>query len=179
MPDSPQLALELNQAFQRAFELAKTRRHEDVALEHLLLALLDDVHAAKVLRGCGVKLDALRTDLEAALGKVFEVVPAGETFQPHSTLGFVRVVERSLVHAFSSGKQTVQGGELLPAFLEEESSHARQLLEKHGVKRLALFHHDPGRDDYLDPRATELRRALDGPRCAAEHRVEHHRRGDQ
>jgi ATP-dependent Clp protease ATP-binding subunit ClpA len=28
---------------------------------------------------------------------------------------------------------------LLPAFLEEESSHARQLLEKHGVKRLALL----------------------------------------
>jgi len=139
MPDSPQLSLELNQAFQRAFELAKTRRHEDVALEHLLLALLDDAHTAKVLRGCGVKLDALRTDLEAALSRVFEVVPAGEAFQPHSTLGFVRVVERSLVHAFSSGKQTVQGGELLPAFLEEESSHARHLLERHGVKRLALL----------------------------------------
>ena len=139
MPDSPQLSPDLNQSFQRAFELAKARRHEDVALEHLLLALLDDAHASRVLKGCGVKLDGLRADLEAVLGKAFESVPAGEAFQPHSTIGFVRVVERALVHAFSSGKRSVQGGELLPAFLEEESSHARQLLEQHGVRRLALL----------------------------------------
>jgi len=139
MPESPQLSPELNHGFQRAFELAKARRHEDVALEHLLLALLDDAHAAKALKGCGVKLDALRHDLESALEMLFERVPEGEEFQPHSTLGFVRVVERALVHAFSSGQKEVRGGELLPAFLEEESSHARHLLEKHGVKRLALL----------------------------------------
>ncbi len=147
MPNSPQLSPELNQGFQRAFDLAKTRRHEDVALEHLLLALLDDAHASRALKGCGVKLDGLRADLEAVLGRAFETVPEGEAFQPHSTLGFVRVVERALVHAFSSGKGMVQGGELLPAFLEEESSHARQLLEQHGVKRLALLKvlsHGPG-----------------------------------
>jgi ATP-dependent Clp protease ATP-binding subunit ClpA len=147
MAESPQISPELNQGFQRAFELAKSRRHEDVALEHLLLALLDDAHASRALKGCGVKLDSLRADLEAVLGKVFEQVPEGEAFQPHSTLGFIRVVERTLVHAFSSGRLTVQGGELLPAFLEEDSSHARQLLEHHGVKRLALLKvlsHGPG-----------------------------------
>ncbi|WP_243286904.1 ATP-dependent Clp protease ATP-binding subunit ClpA [Geothrix terrae] len=139
MPESPQISADLNQGFQRAFELAKARRHEDVALEHLLLALLDDPHAARALKGCGVKLDALRRDLEAALERLFEPVPEGEEVQPHSTLGFVRVVERALVHAFSSGRKEVRGGELLPAFLEEEASHARHLLEKHGVKRLALL----------------------------------------
>ncbi len=139
MSDSPQLSPELNQGFQRAFELAKARRHVDVALEHLLLALLDDAHAARALKSCGVKLDTLRADLEAVLGKAFETVPEGEAFQPHSTLGFVRVVERALVHAFSSGRKDVRGGELLPAFLEEESSPARHLLERHGVKRLALL----------------------------------------
>jgi ATP-dependent Clp protease ATP-binding subunit ClpA len=139
MPDSPQLSPELNQGFQRAFELAKARRHEDVALEHLLLGLLDDAHATKALKGCGVKLDALRADLERVLETLFEPVPAGEAFSPHSTLGFVRVVERALLHAFSSGQKVVRGGELLPAFLDEEASHARHLLETHGVKRLPLL----------------------------------------
>ncbi|WP_243295705.1 ATP-dependent Clp protease ATP-binding subunit ClpA [Geothrix mesophila] len=139
MPESPNISKDLNQGFQRAFDLAKARRHEDVALEHLLLALLDDPHAAKALKGCGVKLDTLRRDLEAALERLFEPVPEGEEVQPHSTLGFVRVVERALVHAFSAGRKEVRGGELLPAFLEEEASHARHLLEKHGVKRLALL----------------------------------------
>jgi ATP-dependent Clp protease ATP-binding subunit ClpA len=147
MADAPQISPELNQGFQRAFDLAKSRRHEDVALEHLLLALLDDGHAAKVLKGCGVQLDGLRADLEAVLDRAFETVPGAEAFQPHSTLGFVRVVERGLLHAFSAGRPTLRGGELLPAFLEEESSHARQLLERHGVRRLALLKvlsHGPG-----------------------------------
>ena len=139
MPEAPELSAELNQGFQRAFELARARRHEDVALEHLLLALLDDPHAAQALRGCGVNLDALRRDLEATLEARFEQVPEGEDFQPHSTLGFVRVVERALLHAFSAGRPKVVAGELLPAFLDEEASHARNLLERHGVKRLALL----------------------------------------
>jgi ATP-dependent Clp protease ATP-binding subunit ClpA len=139
MPETPQLSAGLNQTFQRAFETARARRHEDVALEHLLLALLDDPHGARALKGCGVKLEALRADLEKVLASAFETLPEGETLQPHSTLGFVRVVERALVHAISAGRQDVQGGELLPAFLEEEESPARHLLEKHGVKRLALL----------------------------------------
>ena len=139
MPKTPQLSPELNQGFQRAFDLAKARRHEDVSLEHLLLALLDDVHAGRTLRSCGVKLSTLREELEAALAKSFEPVPGEEALQPHSTLGFVRVVERTLLQAFSAGRKVVQGGELLPAFLEEEASPARFLLEKHGVQRLPLL----------------------------------------
>ena len=138
-PEAPQISFELNQGFQRAFELAKMRRHEDVALEHLLLALLDDPHAAQTLQGCGVKLTSLRRDLDALLAKHFAPVPEGEPFQPHSTLGFIRVVERSLVHALSSGRLEIRGGELLPAFLEEDDSPARHLLEQHGIKRLALL----------------------------------------
>jgi len=136
---SPDLDPELNRGFQRAFELARARRHEDVALEHLLLALLEDSHAARVLKACGVKVPALRADLEAVLDRSFERVPEGEPVQPHSTLGFVRIVERALMHALSAGQRSIRGGELLPAMLEEPDSPARHLLEQHGVKRLALL----------------------------------------
>jgi ATP-dependent Clp protease ATP-binding subunit ClpA len=136
---SPELDPELNRGFQRAFELARARRHEDVALEHLLLALLEDAHAAAALKACGVKLAGLRADLEAVLDRAFERMPGSEVVQPHSTLGFVRVVERALMHALSAGQRTVRGGELLPAMLEEPDSPARHLLEQHGLKRLALL----------------------------------------
>ncbi|HEX9010372.1 MAG TPA: AAA family ATPase [Holophagaceae bacterium] len=136
---SPELDPELNRGFQRAFELARARRHEDVALEHLLLALLEDSHATAALKACGVKQAALRADLEAVLDRAFERVPGSEVVQPHSTLGFVRVVERALMHALSAGQRTVRGGELLPAMLEEPDSPARHLLEKHGMERLPLL----------------------------------------
>ena len=155
---SPELDPELNRGFQRAFELARARRHEDVALEHLLLALLEDSHAAKVLKACGVKAQALRADLEAALDRSFERVPEGEVVQPHSTLGFVRVVERALMHALSAGQRSIRGGELLPALLEEPDSPARHLLEQHGVKRLALLKalsHGPAAPGKAKPAPTE------------------------
>ena len=175
MPESPHISADLNQGFQRAFELAKARRHEDVALEHLLLALLDDAQAAKVLKGCGVKPDALRRDLESALETLFEAVPEGEEFQPHSTLGFVRVVERALVHAFSAGQKEVRGGELLPAFLEEEASHARHLLEKHGVKRLALLKvlsHGPAASKAKAPAKKQAEEAEEDEGTVAENPLE-------
>ncbi len=139
MPEAPQISKGLDKSFQRAFELAKARRHEDVALEHLLLALLDEPHAAGILRACGVDLEQLREELEGILALAFEAITEGEPPHPHSTLGFVRVVERALLHSLSAGKSAIQGGELLPGFLEEESSPARHLLEKHGVRRLPLL----------------------------------------
>ena len=166
---SPGLDPELNRGFQRAFELARARRHEDVALEHLLLALLEDSHAAKVLKACGVKALALRADLEAILDRSFERVPEGEAVQPHSTLGFVRVVERALMHALSAGQRSVRGGELLPAMLEEPDSPARHLLEQHGVKRLALLKvlsHGPAAPGKAKPAPTEGAEVEEAPVAA-------------
>ena len=56
---SSELEFCLNEAFQRARE----RRHEFMTVEHLLLALLDNPTAAKVLRACGADLNALRRQL--------------------------------------------------------------------------------------------------------------------
>ena len=50
----------LEKTLRRALSLANERRHEYATLEHLLLALIDDVDSAAVLRACGVDLDALR-----------------------------------------------------------------------------------------------------------------------
>ena len=54
-----ELELTLNNAFREARE----QRHEFMTVEHLLLALLDNASAAKVLRACGANLNALHTDL--------------------------------------------------------------------------------------------------------------------
>ena len=49
----PSFARELEQTLHNALSEASRRRHEYATLEHLLMALIDDEHASKVMTACG------------------------------------------------------------------------------------------------------------------------------
>ena len=49
----PSFARELEQTLHNALGEASSRRHEYATLEHLLLALIEDVHAGRVMEACG------------------------------------------------------------------------------------------------------------------------------
>ena len=48
----PSFSTTLEQAIHAALALANARRHELATLEHLLLALIDEPDAAKVMQAC-------------------------------------------------------------------------------------------------------------------------------
>lgn len=131
------LNLELEVTLNLAFKDARASRHEYMTVEHLLLALLDNREAAKVLRGCDVDLDVLRQDLgvfiKANTPHLSEHLDNVET-QP--TLGFQRVLQRAVFHGQSSGKDEVGGANVLVAIFSETDSHAVYLLQQHDVQRL-------------------------------------------
>jgi ATP-dependent Clp protease ATP-binding subunit ClpA len=56
----PSFSNSLEQAIHSALAIANARRHELATLEHLLLALIDETDAAKVMKACSVDLDELR-----------------------------------------------------------------------------------------------------------------------
>ena len=57
----PSFAPALETTLHKALEAASSRRHEYATLEHLLLALIDDEHASKVMGACNVDLGELKT----------------------------------------------------------------------------------------------------------------------
>jgi ATP-dependent Clp protease ATP-binding subunit ClpA len=57
------LSKELETTLNQAFKSAREQRHEFMTVEHLLLALIDNPTAAKVLRACGADLNQLRRQL--------------------------------------------------------------------------------------------------------------------
>ena len=61
----PSFARELEQTLHNALGEASKRRHEYATLEHLLIALVDDEHASKVMSACGVNRDELRATRQA------------------------------------------------------------------------------------------------------------------
>lgn len=131
------LNLELEVTLNLAFKDARSSRHEYMTVEHLLLALLDNREAAKVLRGCGVNLDVLRHDLRTFIDNTTPVLPeTAEDIETQPTLGFQRVLQRAVFHGQSSGKQDVGGASVLVAIFSEADSHAVYLLRQHNVQRL-------------------------------------------
>ena len=59
------LSKELEYTLNAAFREAREKRHEFVTVEHLLLALVDEPDAAKVLKACGADMEKLRAELTA------------------------------------------------------------------------------------------------------------------
>jgi ATP-dependent Clp protease ATP-binding subunit ClpA len=131
------LSKDLESNLNSAFKGARARRHEFMTVEHLLLALLDNDAAAKVLRACGADLGQLRAELAEFVETTTPVIPAddGER-ETEPTLGFQRVLQRAVFHVQSSGKSEVTGANVLVALFSEQESQAVYLLKKQNIARI-------------------------------------------
>ncbi len=130
---------ELESTLRLATEEARQRRHEHVTLEHLLLALLKDPVALRILRACGAKLPDLKRELEEHLSTSQPQLAEDEPREPEFTRAFQRVLERAAMQVQSSGKDQIDSGSVLVAMYRERDSQALFILERQGVSRLDLL----------------------------------------
>ncbi len=130
------LSKELEVTLNMAFKAAREQRHEFMTVEHLLLALLDNPTAAKVLRACGGDLNQLRQQLSDFIRESSPILPDDEDRDTQPTLGFQRVLQRAVFHVQSSGKKEVTGANVLVAIFGERESQAVYLLNQQNVARL-------------------------------------------
>nr|MBC8242406.1 ATP-dependent Clp protease ATP-binding subunit ClpA [Alphaproteobacteria bacterium] len=130
------LSRNLEQTLHRALAHATERRHEYATLEHLLLSLTEDPDAIAVFNACGVVVDDLREALLAFVDtELFDIVSEDAT-EPKPTAGFQRVVQRSVIHVQSSGREEVTGANILIALFSERESHAVYFLQVQDMSRL-------------------------------------------
>jgi len=131
------LSKELESTLNTAFKGARSKRHEFMTVEHLLLALLDNESAASVLRACGADLAALRRDLAEFVDSTTPLIPEGdEERETQPTLGFQRVLQRAVFHVQSSGKSEVTGANVLVAIFSEQESQAVYYLKQQSIARI-------------------------------------------
>jgi ATP-dependent Clp protease ATP-binding subunit ClpA len=135
------ISKELEATIQLAFEEARRRRHEFVTLEHVLFALLKDPVAARILKACGADLRRLQRELEQFFEDNLKALPDGSDQEPQQTAAFWRCLQRAAMHVQSSGKQHIDGGNLLVAFFREPESQAVFLLSQEGVRRLDVLNY--------------------------------------
>ena len=159
----PRLTPSLETALEKALTLASERDHEYATLEHLLLALTEDEHAAEVMGACKVDIEALTTDLVRYLDEELSslIVEEGDgRVQP--TAAFQRVVQRAILHVESSGRDEVTGANVLVSIFSERESHAAYFLQEQDMTRYDVVNYishgvakQPGMSRPSSPRGAE------------------------
>ena len=134
---SKDLELTIGNCYKRTREA----RYEFMTVEHLLLALLDNVSAESVLRAVHADIPRLRDELVNAIDVSVNRLEDGDARDTQPTLGFQRVLQRAVYHVQSSGRKEVTGANVLVAIFGEKDSHAVYFLNQQDVHRLDVVNY--------------------------------------
>lgn len=152
------LSRHLEVSLRLAMTLARQKSHEYLTVEHLLLALLENTHAANTLTACNANVSTLRTELEAYINKHTPTVDADTEQSPQPTQSFDRILQRAIFHVQSiGGGRLVEGSDILVSMFSEHDTYAVYLLKKQGISRLELtqyLSHGQDKEEPSEPRAS-------------------------
>ncbi|NVO54352.1 ATP-dependent Clp protease ATP-binding subunit ClpA [Rhodobacteraceae bacterium B1Z28] len=132
----PSFSSTLEQAIHAALAAANERRHEFATLEHLLLALLEEPDAIRVMKACSVDLEELRSTLVEFIDEdLSNLVTDIDGSEAVPTAAFQRVIQRAAIHVQSSGRTEVTGANVLVAIFAERESNAAYFLQEQDMTR--------------------------------------------
>ncbi len=158
----PSFSKNLEKALHQALALANERRHEYATLEHLLLALIEDIDATAVLKACNVDVSALKKNVVHYVDTDLDSLISEAVAEAKPTAGFQRVIQRAVIHVQSSGREEVTGANVLVAIFAERESHAAFFLQEQDMTRYDAVNYishgiakRPGMSDSRIPRGAD------------------------
>lgn len=136
------LSKELELTLNLAFKSARDKSQEFITVEHLLLHLLDNYSASRVLQACNVNIGQLKEELSDFIDETTPIISSNEHHrETQPTLGFQRVLQRAVFQVQSSGKEEVYGSNVLAAIFSEQDSQAVYFLKKENITRLDVINY--------------------------------------
>ena len=125
----------LETSLQKSIDYAAKKNHEHVTVEHLLLALIDDIDASNLLKACNIDLSILKNDLIKFIDEQKYLVINNTEQLPEPTAGYRTVITRAAIHVQQSGKNEVNGANVIVAIFSQQESYSVYLLEKQDMTR--------------------------------------------
>ena len=126
---------ELEISIASLFDKAQEINIQYLTVEHLFLMILNDYDVKDFLESLDANIEALKDNLNEHL-KNSNVIRTDAQKAVQPTLGFQRVLQRSVFHIQSSGKGVVKPINILVAIFSEKESHSVFLLNKYKLSRL-------------------------------------------
>ncbi len=126
----------LQQEINYVMTQARNNRLEFVTVEHLLLALLNIDEMVTLLNNKRVDVDEFRDELEGYIDSHTPLIALDSNVDIVLTVGFQRVLQRSIYQAQSAQKNTVYAMNILVSIFSEKDSHSVYLLKLNNISRL-------------------------------------------
>jgi len=126
---------EIEQIIESAVKIARTKQHEYVLTEHVLLAMIQHIPFRKVLEKFGTDLELLESELDSYLDNLHSLVKPNKDVQPRKTNALERTFNRALTQVLFTGRRTITVLDLYLAMMSETNSHAHYYLLKYGIKK--------------------------------------------
>ncbi len=122
----------LGVTLRRATDYASAQNHAEVTLEHLLLALTEDVDAEGVLTSSGVPIASLKSDASQHIANIDHRSPAGAPDAISISADLRRILEAAAAAA-RGRRNAINGAIVLAAIVGDGSSAAAHILSAHGM----------------------------------------------
>ena len=133
----PVLQKEINQIMSSA----RDRRLEFVTVEHLLLALINVPEVTIFFNRRNLNIENLRSELLEYIDSNTPTMAEDSDLDIVPTVGFQRVLQRSVYQAQSAQKSSVNALNVLVSIFSEKESHAVYLLKINNISRLDVMEH--------------------------------------
>ncbi len=166
---------ELEIAFNVAVADARSRHHDYMTLEHLLLAILHDEETVAMIQAIGGNIAYLKKEIDEHLNKQFVFLKdvKKEHEEPEPTLAVHRTVQRALIHIKSSGRmgkenEKISCSDFIVSLFEERECYAVYFLEEQGIARFDV-------EKYLSHGKTEITT----PQTPPEEKTEEQQQGER
>jgi len=147
---------EIQTIVENATQLAVTKNHEYVTLEHLLLAMIDHGSFYNICVNFGVDTDAMSKDIDRYLDSQTHMISKGYDIVPKKTHSLERVFNRAFTQVMFSGRKHLQIIDIYLSLMSEEKSHARYFLIKYGIERDKIV--DFWNQNYVEPKGKKKSR---------------------
>ncbi len=138
------LSKTLEATINKSVAIAKHYHHKQVTLEHLLLALTEDVEAKNALLALGVNLHDVVEKLTRYLAEdtKLNAIDEAKGLTTSPSITFHRVIHRAVIQVnLSKISKYVNGVNILAELLTEAESFSFQLLQKAHISRLDVINY--------------------------------------
>lgn len=128
---------EVQNIINAAYHDARLKHHEFFTPEHILYSALFFEGSTSIIRECGGDPDIIKKDLEEYFEKYMPVLDTPA--DPSESVGLQNVIERTMIHLESTGKDVVDEGDLLVSLYKEKESYGAYYMKKVGIEKLTLL----------------------------------------
>jgi ATP-dependent Clp protease ATP-binding subunit ClpA len=140
----------LQQEINHIMSQARNNRLEFATVEHLLIALFNIDEVVNFLRNKRVNIKEVYAELEEYITTHTPLIPKNSKLDIVPTVGFQRVLQRSVYQAQSAQKNTVYAMNVLVSIFAEKESYAVYLLKLNNISRLEVMEAISIRSSELD-----------------------------